>query len=156
MTEETPHPVPASGTTLSPRRGLGQTFFADIAQNAMSAPPANNAPALALTASGARKVETALVELNACRAESEIETRQISNCQARAEADEAALKRQAGSIASLNQALAAKDEILARQQSEYKAELRAARGTFLGRLARVTEHVAIGVAVGVAIGAAVK
>ncbi len=112
--------------------------------------------ALALTASGARKVETALVELNACRAENDIETRQASTCQARAEADEAALKRQAGSVASLNQALQAKDEILARQQSEYKAELRAARGTFLGRLAHAAEHVAIGVAVGVAIGVAVK
>lgn len=119
-------------------------------------PPLQNPVALPLTASGARKVERALVELKDCRAENDIETRQISNCQARAEADEAALKRQGSSVASLNQALQAKDEILARQQSEYQAELRAARGTFLGRLAHAAEHVAIGVALGVAIGVAVK
>ena len=112
--------------------------------------------ALALTSSGARKVETALVELNACRAESAIERQQISNGQARAQADDASISRLNNSVASLNQALGAKDQILARQQNECKAELRAARGTFLGRVARLTEHVAIGVAMGVAIGVAVK
>jgi hypothetical protein len=96
------------------------------------------------------------VALDACRAESGIQTRQLSNCQARAEADEAALEQLNGSVASLNQALAAKDKMFVEQQSRYKAELRAARGTFLGRLARLSEHVAIGVAVGVAIGAAAR
>ena len=148
---------------------------ADIAKGAVSAPPPerntgilrsaqddkrrardDRSAALALTSSGARKVETALIALNACRAESKIENQQLSNCQARAEADEAAIQRLNGSLASLNQAITAKDKILARQQTEYKAELRAARGTFLGRLARLTEHVAIGVGVGVAIGVAVK
>ncbi|HET7101151.1 MAG TPA: hypothetical protein VFJ52_08385 [Terriglobia bacterium] len=119
-------------------------------------PPLQDPAALVLTSSGARKVEAALVALHACRAENDIETQQVSTCQARAEADEAALQRQSGSIASLNQALQAKDEILARQQSEYKAELRAARGTFLGRLAHAAEQVAIGVAMGLAIGVAVK
>jgi len=112
--------------------------------------------ALALTASGARKVETALVELNACRAENAIERQQISNGQSRAQADDATISRLNNSVASLNQALDAKDQILTRQQNECKAELRAARGTFLGRVARLTEHVAIGVAMGVAIGVAVK
>ncbi|TAM79167.1 MAG: hypothetical protein EPN47_19355 [Acidobacteria bacterium] len=116
----------------------------------------DRAAALSLTASGARKVETALVALDACRAESSIQGRQFSNCQVRAEADEAAIGRLNGSVVSLNQALAAKDKVLAGQQAEYKAELRAARGTFLGRLARLTEHVAIGVGLGVAIGVAVK
>ena len=155
LAETTPHPVPPGGTTLSPRRGPGQASSADIAKKAISA-PANNAAVLSLTASGARKVEAALVELNACRAESGVEAQQISDCQARAEADEAEVKRLNASAASLNQALEAKDKILALQQSESHAELRAARGTFLGRLARVAEHVAIGMAVGVAIGVAVK
>ncbi len=130
-------------------------WSADTAKNAASA-PANNAAVLALTASGARKVEAALVELNACRAESGIEAQQFSTCQARAEADEAEVKRLNVSAASLNRALDAKDKILALQQSESQAELRAARGTFLGRLARLAEHVAIGMAMGVAIGVAVK
>ena len=111
---------------------------------------------MALTGSGARKVETALVDLNACRAESNIENQQAANCQARAEADDAAIQRLNGSVASLNQALKAKDRVLGRQASEYKAELRAARGTFFGRLAHATEHVAIGMAVGVAIGVALR
>ena len=129
---------------------------AEMAKAATSAPAGGKVVALPLTASGARKVETALVELNACRAESSIETQQISTCHARAEADEAEVKRLHASVASLNQALAAKDKILAHQATEYKAELRAVRGTFLGRLARVTEHVAVGLALGVAIGVAVK
>jgi hypothetical protein len=101
-------------------------------------------------------VETALVELNACQSESNVETQQISNCQARAVADEAEVTRLQSSVASLNQALNAKDKMLAQQQTESRAELRAARGTFLGRLAHTAEHVAIGVAMGVAIGVAVK
>jgi hypothetical protein len=171
--EATPHPA-AGASTLSPRRGPGYAPSADIAKNAISvpaggggrgalgapaggqSPPLQNPVALPLTSSGARKVEAALVALDACRAESNIQTRQLSNCQARAGADEAAIQRLNGSVASLNQAIAAKDKILARQQTQYKAELRAARGTFLGRLARLAEHVAIGVGVGVAIGVAVK
>ena len=161
---KTPHPA-AGAPTIFPRRGLGFANAADIAKGAISAPPETAArgqspplqsPALALSASGARKVEAALVALDACRAESGIQTRQLSNCQARAEADEAAIEQLKGSVASLNQALAAKDKMFVEQQSRYKAELRAARGTFLGRLARLSEHVAIGVAVGVAIGAAAR
>ncbi|HEX5411749.1 MAG TPA: hypothetical protein VFZ27_07785 [Terriglobia bacterium] len=152
--ENTPHPA-AGASTLSPGRGLGTGDSADMAKSATSAPP-NEAAALALSASGARKVEASLVALDSCRAQSGIQTRQLSNCQARAEADEAALERLKGSVAGLNQAVAAKDKILREQQREYKAELRAARGTFLGRLARLSEHVAIGVGVGVAIGVAVK
>jgi hypothetical protein len=136
---ETPHPA-ARAVTLSPRRGLGQTPSA----------------ALALTSSGARKVETALVELNACGAESKVQDQQMSNCQARAQADNATIARLNSSVSSLNQALAAKDNILTQQAGQYKAELRAARGTFLGRLAHVTEHVIIGVGVGLAIGVAVR
>ena len=146
--ETTPHPA-AGASTLSPRRGSDQ-------EPGGQSPPLQNPAALALTASGARKVEASLVALDACRAESDIQARQLSNCRARAEADEAAIEQLKGSVDSLNHALAAKDKILVEQQSQYKAELRAARGTFLGRLARLSEHVAIGVAVGVAIGAAAK
>lgn len=126
------------------------------AQNEKGGAQDDKSAAMTLTASGARKVEAALVALNACQAGSKIETEQVSNCQAGAEAGAAEVERLNSSVASLNSALAAKDQVLARQQSEYKAELRAARGTFLGRLARTAEQVAVGVAVGVAIGVAVK
>jgi hypothetical protein len=142
--------LPGPGATSAPPQP------ADFANNAKSAPPDGESVALPLTSSGARKVETALVELRACRAESNIETQQISGCQARAEADAAKVERLNASVGSLNQAIDAKDKILDRQAGECKAELRAARGTFLGRLARLTEHVAVGLAVGVAIGVAVK
>jgi len=111
---------------------------------------------LPLSASGARKVETALVELEGCRARSLLEEQQISNCRERAATDAQTIARQADSLGKLNQALAAKDQILARQEAAYTAELRAARGTFWGRLGRVSKHVAIGVAVGVALGVAVR
>ncbi|MGA8182933.1 MAG: hypothetical protein WB819_04740 [Terriglobia bacterium] len=171
--EKTPHPA-AGASTLSPRRGPGSQQSADSTKNATAgpgdagsrgalgapaagqSPPLQNTAVLSLTSSGARKVETALIALKACRAENDIETQQISNCQVRAEAGEAEVKRLQSSVAGLNRALDAKDKILALQQSESKAELRAARGTFLGRLAHAAEHVAIGVAVGVAIGVAVK
>ena len=134
---------------------------------AVGTPPLQNTPgggdaaapgsvALALTGSGARKVETALVGLKACLAESSVESQQVAACQARAEADDASIQRLNGSVASLNQALQAKDVILKQQAGEYQAELRAARGTFFGRLVHTAEHVAIGVAVGVAIGVVVR
>ncbi len=123
-----------------------------LQQNTAAAKPV----AMALSDSGARKVESALVQLNACNAESKIRDQQAANCQARAAAADAAIQRLKGSVASLNQALEAKDKILARQESEYKAEVKAAKGSFLGRLARVTEHVAIGVAVGVVVGVVIR
>jgi hypothetical protein len=139
--ETTPHPA-AGAATLSPGRGPDHASFADAAANGV---------ALALTGSGVRKAETALVELNACRAESQVENQQVANCQAQAKADDATIQRLNDSVATLNQALGAKDKILSRQASACKAELKAAKGTFLGRLWRVTTHVAIGVAVGVAV-----
>jgi len=124
--------------------------------------PAQDTTRVALLGTGrmgtaiARKVAAAVVNLDACRSESNIEQQQFSNCQARAQADEAAIERLKSSVASLNDAIAARDKILAQQSAECKAELRAARGTFLGRLARTAEHVAIGVAMGFAIGEAVR
>jgi len=111
---------------------------------------------LPLSASGARKVETALVELNACRSESQVEGERVSNCQERAATDAATIREQADSIGKLNQALTAKGQILGEQEAEYKTELRAVRGTFWSRLAHTTKHVAIGVALGVAVGMAVR
>jgi hypothetical protein len=141
---------PAPGNTAGPKNGQHRT--PEILGPAQD----DNATALALTGPGARKVAAALANLDACRAESAVEQQQFSTCQARAQADDAAIEHLKDSVASLNDALAAKDKILAQRTVECRAELRAARGTFLGRLARTTEHVAIGVAVGFAIGEAVR
>jgi hypothetical protein len=121
------------------------------------ATPANmEVPALPLSASGARKVEVALVSLSACRAQSSLEEQQIANCRASAAVDAQTMARQADSIGKLNQAIEAGQQILERQHAQDQAELRAARGTFWSRLARTSKHVAIGVAVGVALGMAVR
>ena len=58
------------------------------------------------------------------------------------------IQRQADSLAQLNTALSAKDEILKRRETQHQAELKAARGSRLARLARVVECVASGVVIG--------
>ncbi len=158
--------VPASGSG-APAAASGRTET--LSGQTAGSPPAKTPPAtgrpgasrqkisvLPLSASGARKVETALVELNACRSQSRVQNEMISNCQARAAAGARTITRQADSIRQLNQALAAKDKIAAAQQSACQAELRAARGTFWSRLGHTAKHVAIGVLVGVAVGMAVR
>ncbi len=113
-------------------------------------------PVLPLSASGARKVESALVDLEACHAESQVFRQRIANCRERAATDAATIERQADSLGKLNQALAAKDRIIERREEACKAELRAVRGTFWSRLGRTSKHVAIGVALGVAIAVGVR
>lgn len=104
-----------------------------------------------LTEEGARKVETALVELDSCREQSSVQTAQLSTCRKEAAADAAMVELQKSSIAKLNLALGDKDQILAKRETEFKAEIKVARGTWLSRLGRVATHVAIGVAIGMVV-----
>ena len=76
---------------------------------------------------------------------------QFANCRTQVDTNAAIIQQQADSLAKLNQALSAKDEILARREIQQQAELKAARGSRLSRLARVVEYVAIGVVIGVVI-----
>jgi hypothetical protein len=103
---------------------------------------------LLLTETGARKVETALIELDSCRQQSSLQAQQLADCQREGAAEAAVVEAQKKSIAQLNQALADKDQILAKRQTEYQAEMKAARGTWRSRLAHVAEHVAVGVVIG--------
>ncbi len=96
-----------------------------------------------------RKIETALVELDACRDQGAVKDRQVANCREQVETNAAIMGQQAASLEKLNQALAAKDQILSRQQAEYRAELKAARGTLPARVARALKYVGLGVAIGV-------
>ena len=145
-------PAPQAGIIT---HGGGQG--ADLSRRAFSeAPPGPAAGrAVELTSAGARKVDAAFVELDACRAERANQAQQLEACAGRAAADEAAVQRQASSIAELNQALEAKERAEKAREGEARAELRAARGTFFERLARTSEHVAIGVAIGLAAGVAI-
>ena len=103
---------------------------------------------ISLTEIGARKVETALVQLDSCRQQSSVQSEQLSACQKEGAAEAAMVEQQKSSLARLNQALGDKDQILARRETEFKAELKAARGTWLARLGRVAEFVAAGVVIG--------
>jgi hypothetical protein len=108
-------------------------------------------PALVLNEPQLRKLAAALVERDACREQQQVMEAQFSNCRGQVDAHAAILRRQADSLAQLNVALAAKDEILARRETQHQAELKAARGGRLARVARVVECVAIGIALGVVI-----
>lgn len=98
-----------------------------------------------------RKIETSLVELDACREQGAVKDEQVSNCRQQVEGNAGIISQQAASIEKLNDALAAKGQILSRREAEYRAELQAARGTPLGRLARVLKYVGLGVAIGTVI-----
>ena len=61
------------------------------------------------------------------------------------------VEEQKSSIARLNQALADKDQILSKREGEFRAELKVARGTWLGRASRTALHVAIGIGIGLVV-----
>lgn len=106
---------------------------------------------LQLTDAGARQVALALAERDACRDQSALQDRLLRNCREQLAAGAAEVERQADSLSKLNQALEAKDRILAQREAAFRAELKAARGTWRSRLVRTLEHVAVGVAIGAAI-----
>src|SRR5579859_8041302 len=86
--------------------------------------------AVMLTDEGARKVETSLVQLDSCRRQSSVQSQQLTACQKEGAAEAVVVEQQKSSIAELNQALGDKDQILAKRETEFKAELRVARGTW--------------------------
>jgi hypothetical protein len=98
-----------------------------------------------------RKVAVALVELDSCKQQSEVQGSLISNCHEQVAAKNQIIDEQKASLAKLNEALGAKDQILARRNDEHKAELKALHGTWSSRVAKTVEMVGIGVAIGVAI-----
>ena len=104
-------------------------------------------PGFSLSEAALRKVETALVELDGCKQQAQVEDSLIGNCKEQAAASASIIDQQKASLAGLNQALADKDRILAASQQQQKAELKTARGAFSQRLVRTLEHVAIGLAV---------
>jgi hypothetical protein len=101
-----------------------------------------------LTEPQLRNLAAALVERDACREQQQVVEAQFTNCRGQVDTNATILQRQADSLAQLNTALSAKDEILKRRETQHQAELKAARGSRLARLARVVEYVAIGVAIG--------
>jgi hypothetical protein len=105
-------------------------------------------PELVLTEEGARRVETAFVELDSCREQAAVKDGELANCQEQVAANRAAVGEMNQSLQNLNQAIHLKDEILARVEAEHQAELKATRGSRLGRFVRAVEYVGVGVVIG--------
>ena len=108
-----------------------------------------NPPALVLSDPGVRKVETAFIELDSCRQQTQVIEQQISNCEQQAKLDATLQEQQSGTISKLNAALADKDQVLAHSEEAHRAELKAARGTWRARLLRAVEIFAGGFIAGV-------
>ena len=108
-----------------------------------------NPPALALSDPGVRKVETAFIELDSCRQQTQVREQQISNCEQQAKLDATLQEQQSGTISKLNAALTDKDQVLAHSEEAHRAELKAARGTWRARLLRAVEIFAGGFIAGV-------
>jgi len=137
------------GKAGSRESGVGGREGRSLISSSATLDTLHPAPAnLLLTEAGARKVETALVELDSCRQESSVQSQQLAACQREGAAEAAMVEQQKSSIAKLNGALADKDQVLAKQQTEFKAELKVAKGTVLSRVGRVIEYVAAGVVIG--------
>jgi hypothetical protein len=109
----------------------------------------NKPAALVLSDQGARKVETALIELDSCRQQTQVMGQQVSNCAQQAKLSAAMQEQQSDTITKLEAALADKDQILARREEAHRAELKAARGTWRRRFLRAVEIFAGGFIAGV-------
>ncbi len=109
------------------------------------------APSANLSEAAWRKIDSALVEGDACRSENAVLNREMANLNEQVTTQASMLGLQSAAIDKLNQALVAKDQVLAQTQAEHKAELKVARGTLLGRAGRVVKYVALGVVVGMVI-----
>jgi hypothetical protein len=75
----------------------------------------------------------------------------LGNCEERAALGRAALDEAKHSADEWRRALAAQDALAARLDAQHQAELRAARGSRLGRFARAMKYVGVGVVIGLAI-----
>ena len=105
--------------------------------------------ALVLSDQGVRKVETAFIELDSCRQQTQVMGQQVSNCERQAQLESAVQQQQSDTISKLQAALADKDQILARSAEAQRAELKAARGTWRTRLLHAVEIFAGGFVAGV-------
>ena len=129
--------------------GNGEKQPAPDTQHLVPSPSRPSSPALVLSDQGARKVETAFVELDSCRQQTQVMGQQVSNCEQQSKLNSAIIDQQSGTIAKLNSALTDKDQILARSEEAHRAELKAARGTWRSHFFRAVEYFAGGFIAGV-------
>lgn len=141
--------VPAGGQGPAPRPGSSAPSPQPLAPSPESRLTNPESPVLGLTEAGARRVETAFVELDSCRAASVLKDQELANCQERGRVQESAITQQDITLQKLNAALADKDRIQARREEAHRAELKLARGTRRGRFFSALKYVAAGLVAGV-------
>lgn len=132
-----------------PAPGKGEKQPAPVTQHLLPNSSRPSSPTLVLSDQGVRKVETAFIELDSCRQETQVLGKQVSNCEQQSKLNSAIIDQQSGTIAKLNSALADKDQVLARSQEAHRAELKAARGTWRSHFFRAVEYFAGGFIAGV-------
>ena len=88
---------------------------------------------LVLSGDEARKVETAFVELDSCRQQTQVMEKEFWNRQQQARLEASISEQQSETIAKLNTALAEKDQIIKRAEQAHRAELKAIRGMWRSR-----------------------
>jgi uncharacterized protein HemX len=144
--------VSGAGFQVSGQRSAGleaQKQLSPATQPLVPNPSPPSSPALELSDQGVRKVETAFIELDSCRQQTQVMGEQVSNCEQQSKLDSAIRDQQSGTIAKLNAALADKDKILTQSEEAHRAELKAARGTWQSHFFRAVEYFAGGFIAGV-------
>src|SRR5208337_2466297 len=109
------HPLPQGGEgqnnpggegQKSPAAGKSEKQPAPDTQHLVPNPSSPSSPALVLSDQGVRKVETAFIELDSCRQQTQVMGQQVSNCEQQVKLNSAITEQQSGAIAKLNAALA--------------------------------------------------
>ena len=146
-------PVSGAGGQVSGQQdqvsGVGGQVSGPEAQASTPGALGTSTPALVLSDEGVRKVESAFIELDSCRQQTQVMGQQVSNCEQQSKLDIAMRDQQAAALAKLNAALADKDKVLAASEEAHRAELKAARGSFRTHLIRAAEYFAGGFIAGV-------
>ena len=141
--EQSPSPQHLAPSTQPPAPGIRPS-----ADGLTPGTPPVPSPEFVLTEEGARRVETAFLELEACREQSAVKDGALGNCQEQVATQAAIAGEMRKSLDDLNQAIRLKDEIAARTEALHRAELRAARGSWGSRFLRAVEYVGLGVVIG--------
>ena len=145
-------PQEGAGRQASGQRSAGlaaQKQLSPATQPLVPNPSSPSSPALVLSDQSVRKVESAFIELDSCRQQTQVMGEQVANCEQQSKLNSAITDQQSGTIAKLNAALVDKDQILAQSDVAHRAELKAARGTWRSHFVRAVEYFAGGFIAGV-------
>jgi hypothetical protein len=96
-------------------------------------------------------VETAFLQLEACREQSAVKDQMVANCEARAGTAQTEIEKLSDSVSRLQETVRLKDLIAERTETAHRAELQAARGTWRSRFVRALKYVGVGVVIGIAV-----